>query len=173
MKEAIRLETDMESLRALVVDAWAAEGVSQTAERWRNTKLPEDTQQLREHALEVLTPGYGTVSRLLALRVIVHQGGDVNGVVVGGRNGRQVMIPIGYAAARGDEALVRLLVNAGAAYNVECDDDGSVVEDGGPSTPVMLAVQEGHVDVVRVLIEAGIDLDHCAGAWSRWNWCQC
>lgn len=52
--------------------------------------------------------------------------------------------PLWFAAAKGQEAAVRYLIKNGADSSI-ADKDGAL--------PVMLAAQEGHLDIVRLLLE--------------------
>ena len=56
-----------------------------------------------------------------------------------------------YAAANGRLSMVRLLVEAGAAVQLQPED---------PTTPLLLSAEQGHLDTVRFLIEeAGADVN--------------
>jgi len=68
------------------------------------------------------------------------------------------VLPIQHAATEGDAFLVRFLVKAGAVLNPDCE----CVDDSGHTfnnTPLMLAAQNGHAEVGRVLIVAGVDVN--------------
>ena len=58
--------------------------------------------------------------------------------------------PLCNAAIRGDEAVVRALIEAGADVNLARDIG---------ATPLYIAAQKGHEAVVRALIEAGADVN--------------
>ena len=69
----------------------------------------------------------------------------------------QDVLPEMAAYGRGGEAMVRLLLDAGA----EVDERTS-----GGYTPLVIAAGRGYTDVVRVLLEAGADI-HAVGASQR------
>jgi len=58
--------------------------------------------------------------------------------------------PLSWAAEKGHEAVVRILLNAGATIDTE-DTDGR--------TPLLWAAESGHEAVVRILLDAGATVD--------------
>ena len=68
--------------------------------------------------------------------------------------------PLHAAAAAGDSATCRSLLDAGAEVNASADSDDQ--DDEGQSigeTPLMLAAQEGHTETCRLLISAGAEVN--------------
>lgn len=56
---------------------------------------------------------------------------------------------LNWAVEQGDTACTRMLIDAGSSIEVPCTEEGN--------TPLMDACQGGHVDIVRMLLDAGAD----------------
>ncbi len=67
------------------------------------------------------------------------------------------------AASDGKAAMVRKLLALGVAADATEPDEVDEDEPGGAVTPLMLATQGGHLDVMQLLIEAGADVNHRGG----------
>ena len=62
--------------------------------------------------------------------------------------------PLAYAAYRGNERVVRFLIDRGARVNADARDGGTYV-----NTPLMMAAIQGHERIARSLLQAGADAD--------------
>lgn len=82
------------------------------------------------------------------LRAMLNAGANVNAITNEG------YAPLHHAAARGDLARARLLIEAGADLNPNSDE---VMGNG--KTPLQTAVSHKHPDLVDLLIEAGADVN--------------
>ncbi|XP_077450519.1 ankyrin repeat- and BTB/POZ domain-containing protein 3-A-like isoform X2 [Stigmatopora argus] len=79
--------------------------------------------------------------------------------------GEQGMSPLMYACVRGDEAMVQMLLDAGADVNGEVLPDNGADMEGSPrdgaqdytETPLQLAAAAGHFELVSLLLERGAD----------------
>uniref|UniRef100_A0A672JRF7 Ankyrin repeat and BTB/POZ domain-containing protein BTBD11-A n=1 Tax=Sinocyclocheilus grahami TaxID=75366 RepID=A0A672JRF7_SINGR len=68
----------------------------------------------------------------------------------------QGMTPLMYACVRGDEAMVQMLLDAGADINSE---HPSIYPDTRQGTPLTFAVLHGHVPVVQLLLDAQTNVE--------------
>uniref|UniRef100_A0A673BEA9 Ankyrin repeat and BTB/POZ domain-containing protein BTBD11-B-like n=1 Tax=Sphaeramia orbicularis TaxID=375764 RepID=A0A673BEA9_9TELE len=68
----------------------------------------------------------------------------------------QGMTPLMYACVRGDEAMVQMLLDAGADINSE---HPSVFPETRQATPLTFAVLHGHVPVVQLLLDAKANVE--------------
>uniref|UniRef100_A0A8C6Q536 Ankyrin repeat and BTB domain containing 3 n=1 Tax=Nothobranchius furzeri TaxID=105023 RepID=A0A8C6Q536_NOTFU len=68
----------------------------------------------------------------------------------------QGMTPLMYACVRGDEAMVQMLLDAGADINSE---HPSVFPETRQATPLTFAVLHGHVPVVQLLLDARANVE--------------
>uniref|UniRef100_A0A8C5H2M1 Ankyrin repeat and BTB/POZ domain-containing protein BTBD11-B-like n=1 Tax=Gouania willdenowi TaxID=441366 RepID=A0A8C5H2M1_GOUWI len=68
----------------------------------------------------------------------------------------QGMTPLMYACVRGDEAMVQMLLDAGAEINSE---HPSVFPETRQATPLTFAVLHGHVPVVQLLLDAKANVE--------------
>ncbi|XP_030282018.1 ankyrin repeat- and BTB/POZ domain-containing protein 3-B isoform X1 [Sparus aurata] len=75
----------------------------------------------------------------------------------------QGMTPLMYACVRGDEAMVQMLLDAGADINSEVPNSvhkhPSVFPETRQATPLTLAVLQGHVPVVQLLLDAKANVE--------------
>uniref|UniRef100_A0A8C4I0B0 BTB (POZ) domain containing 11b n=1 Tax=Dicentrarchus labrax TaxID=13489 RepID=A0A8C4I0B0_DICLA len=73
----------------------------------------------------------------------------------------QGMTPLMYACVRGDEAMVQMLLDAGADINseVSADEHPSVFPETRQATPLTFAVLHGHVPVVQLLLDAKANVE--------------
>uniref|UniRef100_A0A3B1JFB2 BTB (POZ) domain containing 11a n=1 Tax=Astyanax mexicanus TaxID=7994 RepID=A0A3B1JFB2_ASTMX len=75
----------------------------------------------------------------------------------------QGMTPLMYACVRGDEAMVQMLLDAGADINSEVPSSvhshPSVYPDTRQGTPLTFAVLHGHVPVVQLLLDARANVE--------------
>ncbi|XP_041966693.1 ankyrin repeat and BTB/POZ domain-containing protein BTBD11-B isoform X1 [Alosa sapidissima] len=75
----------------------------------------------------------------------------------------QGMTPLMYACVRGDEAMVQMLLDAGADINSEVPNTihkhPSVFPETRQGTPLTFAVLQGHVPVVQLLLDAGANVE--------------
>uniref|UniRef100_A0A3B4BUE2 BTB domain-containing protein n=1 Tax=Pygocentrus nattereri TaxID=42514 RepID=A0A3B4BUE2_PYGNA len=75
----------------------------------------------------------------------------------------QGMTPLMYACVRGDEAMVQMLLDAGADVNSEVPSSvhrhPSVYPDTRQGTPLTFAVLHGHVPVVQLLLDARANVE--------------
>jgi hypothetical protein len=62
--------------------------------------------------------------------------------------------PLAYAAYRGNDRVVRYLIERGAKVNADAADGGTYV-----NTPLMMAAIQGHEAIARLLLRAGADAD--------------
>lgn len=62
--------------------------------------------------------------------------------------------PLAYAAYRGNERVVRYLIDRGARVNADASAGGTYI-----NTPLMMAAIQGHEGIARVLLRAGADAD--------------
>jgi hypothetical protein len=62
--------------------------------------------------------------------------------------------PLAYAAYRGNQRVVRFLIERGASVNADARDGGTYV-----NTPLMMAAIQGHESIARSLLRAGADAD--------------
>jgi ankyrin repeat protein len=67
--------------------------------------------------------------------------------------------PLSYAAEGGHEAVVKLLVEAGADVDAQGGDYGNVLYGSEFGNPLYAASRGGHEAVVKLLVEAGADVD--------------
>jgi ankyrin repeat protein len=81
-------------------------------------------------------------------QALIEAGANVNVKTRGGLGAT----PLHYAAERGNNALVTVLVKAGADVNAR-----------GGGTPLMWASRQGHVKILQVLIDAGANVDATNG----------
>jgi ankyrin repeat protein len=86
---------------------------------------------------------------LATVRALISAGADVNAL------DRLDGTPLHAAAARGHLALVELLVEHKARVNAKMKELTYHVSPPGHITPLMVALEGGHADVVRVLAKAG------------------
>ncbi|XP_069760600.1 ankyrin repeat and BTB/POZ domain-containing protein 3-B isoform X2 [Narcine bancroftii] len=79
----------------------------------------------------------------------------------------QGLNPLMYACARGDEAMVQVLLDAGADVNCEVPSPShrcpSVPPDARHWTALTLAVLHGHVAIVQLLLDAGAEVEGSLG----------
>uniref|UniRef100_A0A8C2B989 BTB (POZ) domain containing 11b n=1 Tax=Cyprinus carpio TaxID=7962 RepID=A0A8C2B989_CYPCA len=68
----------------------------------------------------------------------------------------QGMTPLMYACVRGDEAMVQMLLDAGADINSEYS---SVFPETRQATPLTFAVLHQHIPVVQLLLDAGANVE--------------
>ncbi|KAK3517774.1 hypothetical protein QTP70_018343 [Hemibagrus guttatus] len=77
--------------------------------------------------------------------------------------GMEGMTPLMYACVRGDEAMVQMLLDAGADINSEVPSSihrhPSVYPDTRQGTPLTFAVLHGHVPVVQLLLDARANVE--------------
>ncbi|CDQ92911.1 unnamed protein product [Oncorhynchus mykiss] len=75
----------------------------------------------------------------------------------------QGMTPLMYACVRGDEAMVQMLLDAGADINSEVPNTvhkhPSVYPETRQGTPLTFAVLHGHVPVVQLLLDARANVE--------------
>ncbi|XP_006633214.1 ankyrin repeat and BTB/POZ domain-containing protein 3-B isoform X1 [Lepisosteus oculatus] len=75
----------------------------------------------------------------------------------------QGMTPLMYACVRGDEAMVQMLLDAGADINTEVPNTvhrcPSVYPETRHGTPLTFAVLHGHIPVVQLLLDAGANVE--------------
>ncbi|XP_077425052.1 ankyrin repeat- and BTB/POZ domain-containing protein 3-B isoform X1 [Vanacampus margaritifer] len=75
----------------------------------------------------------------------------------------QGMTPLMYACVRGDEAMVQMLLDAGADINSEVPNSvhkhHSVFPETRQATPLTFAVSHGHVPVVQLLLDAKANVE--------------
>jgi len=88
------------------------------------------------------------VALLLGVAYAVGNQGEIRTFDCNKRN-RNGQRPIHFAAAQGNEAMLAVLVSAGADLNPS-DDDGN--------TPLLAASAGGYLELVKVLIDAGADI---------------
>uniref|UniRef100_A0A671L1P6 Ankyrin repeat and BTB/POZ domain-containing protein BTBD11-B n=1 Tax=Sinocyclocheilus anshuiensis TaxID=1608454 RepID=A0A671L1P6_9TELE len=68
----------------------------------------------------------------------------------------QGMTPLMYACVRGDEAMVQMLLDAGADINSEYP---SVFPETRQATPLTFAILQQHIPVVQLLLDAGANVE--------------
>lgn len=80
----------------------------------------------------------------------------------------QGLSPLMFACARGDEAMVQVLLDAGADVNLEVPSPSlrfpSIAADSRHWTALTLAVLHGHVAIAQLLLDAGAHVDGSLGA---------
>jgi len=169
------------------VEARTREGVTPLRLAAMNGSAPMIDRLLKAgaDANAPLTPAGDTALMLAArtgttdaLRVLVEAGADVNATETWGGT-----TPLMWAASEGHAEAAELLIGAGADVDARShyvaaangrgfegrtpradSTDVEVAEfASGWLTPLMLAAREGHVDVARLLVGAGADLDAAAG----------
>ena len=82
-----------------------------------------------------------------AVRLLVTSGADLE-------NWPGYYSPLAYAAYRGNERVVRYLIDRGANLNAGAGNGGAY-----SNTPLMMAAIQGHESIVRMLLRAGADAD--------------
>jgi ankyrin repeat protein len=114
-----------------------------------------------------------------AIQVLLDAGANVNAVETWSNT-----TPLMWAATEGHTEAVRMLAKAGADLNAQslflpidtargfegssprarqADEVGPVYHASGEMTALMFAAREGHLEVAKVLVEAGADLNKVAG----------
>ena len=82
-----------------------------------------------------------------AARFLVESGADLE-------NQPHHYTPLAYASYRGNERIVRYLIERGAQVNAGASQGGTYI-----NTPLMMAAIQGHEPIVRTLLRAGADAD--------------
>ena len=82
-----------------------------------------------------------------AARLLVEAGADLE-------NHPHQYTPLAYASYRGNERMVRYLIERGAKVNGGAAQGGTYI-----NTPLMMAAIQGHENIVRTLLRAGADAD--------------
>jgi hypothetical protein len=82
-----------------------------------------------------------------AVRLLVEAGADLE-------NEPYRYTPLAYASYRGNERVVRYLIDRGARVNADAQQGGTYI-----NTPLMMAAIQGHEAIARLLLRAGADAD--------------
>ncbi len=117
--------------------------------------VPKPKEKEKEKRSERPTPLHHAVrfGELQTARVLIEAGADVNANITG--FGHVTGTPLHVAAGRGHLPLVELLVEHKADVNAKMSEPAYSFRVQATITPLILALDGGHVDVVRFLAKAG------------------